>query len=98
MLPTGPRSLSTLSLWAFGAWLVPLVLLLSLEHVRPFAALFSSRAATYAYLTVHGLLTLLALVLGILTLVRGPARSRLIVSIPVLILLLYAAMLLAGPG
>jgi hypothetical protein len=93
-----PKDLLTLAILAFVAWLIPLVTLLILESFHLGATLFSSGVATYTYIVVHGLLTLGAIALSVLTLIRGPRRSRLIVIVPLVILIIYAGMLIGGPG
>lgn len=97
LIADAPRLLRW-SVWAFAVWIVPLVVLLSVEHLPWAAPIFASGVAAYAYLVVHGSLTLIALALGVLTLVRGPNKHRLIISVPVLILILYAGILIGGPG
>jgi hypothetical protein len=96
ILADAPR-LFRWSVGAFAAWIVPLVLLLSIEHLPSAAPIFASGFAAYTYLVVHGLLTLIALGLGVLTLVRGPTKHRLIICVPVLILILYAGIIIGGP-
>ena len=97
-IPADPKQLLKLSLLAFAAWSVPLLVFVLLQSLHLGAALFGSGVATYSYLILHGLLTVLALVLGVLTLLGGPAKSRLIMIVPVFTLLLYAGMLIDGPN
>lgn len=97
-IATNPRRLLIVSLLAFAAWLCPVVALLVLEGVHVGQALFSSRSATWVYLVIHGLLTIVAILLMGRILVRGPTSHRLIVVIPFLFLLIYAGMLVGGPG
>ncbi len=93
-----PKRLLNFALLGFAVWFVPLLTLMVLENLHFGEAFFNSALATYTYLIVHGLLTAVALALGVLTLLRGPTTNRLIVILPVVILLLYGGMLIGGPG
>jgi len=70
-----------------------------LESFHLGATLFSSGVATDTYIGIRVVLTLAAITLGVSTPIRGPTRSRLMVIVPLVILIIYAGMLIGGgPG
>ena len=92
-----PRHLR-LFFFAFGAWAGLLGLLLALGHTVEGKAIFASRASAPVYVGLQGILTSLAFSVGVWALVRGPNTSRLLVLLPLIVLAVYGAMLIAGPG
>jgi len=92
-----PRHLR-LFFFAFGTWLGLLGLALALEHSSVGKFVFTNPAAVSVYLGLQAILTVVALVLGVWTVVRGPNSGRLMVAVPMIVLAVYGAMALAGPG
>ena len=92
-----PRNLR-LFFFAFGAWLALLTLILAVEHSAVGQVVFASRASATTYLAVQVILTVVAFALGMVSLVRGPNSARLMVAVPMIVLAIYGAMVIAGPG
>jgi hypothetical protein len=97
-ITANPRRLLALSLLAFAAWFILLAAVLFVEHGRVGRAVFSSRASTVVYLGAQGLLTVVAIGLGVLTLIYGTIGGRLLVILPLAIWVIYGLMFIAGPG
>ena len=92
-----PRHLR-LFFFAFGAWIGVLGLALAVEHSSVGRVLFANKASASVYLGLQAILTVVAFALGVWSVVRGPNRGRLMVAVPMIVLAVYGAMALAGPG
>ena len=87
-----------IALLCFGVWATLLLAALLLEQTTIGEVVFSHESSAMGYLVVQVLALLAALGACIMTFVRGSAKDRLIVVIPTLCLLLYALILIGGPG
>ena len=91
-----PRHLR-LFFFAFGAWAGLLGLVQLVGQTSAGQVIFASPASASVYRGLQGILTIVAFVLGAWALVRGPNRGRLMVVVPMIVLALYGAMLIARP-
>jgi hypothetical protein len=86
------------ALTLFGIWLAFLVSALMLEHTSVGKFVFHRKLATIAYLVLQGLSGIAALAACLVILFRGSNRHRLIVVVPTVLLVLYALVVVGGPG
>jgi hypothetical protein len=82
----------------FGVWLALLMGALMLEHTSVGKFVFHRKVATVVYLGLQGLTGLAALAACVMILFRGSSRHRLIVVVPTVLLVLYALVVVGGPG
>jgi len=82
----------------FGTWLAFLLGALALEHTSVGRFMFHRKVATIVYLVLQGLTGIAALVACLVILFRGSNRHRLIVIVPTALLVLYALVVVGGPG
>jgi len=92
-----PRHLR-LFFFAFGAWIGVRGLALAVEHSSVGQVVFASPASVQVYLGLQAVLTSVAFILGVWSVVRGPNSGRLMVAVPLILLAVYGAMLIAGAG
>jgi hypothetical protein len=86
------------ALIGFGLWLGLLLASLAFEH-RAFARhLFDSDLGGSIYMGVAVALYVVAFAACLATLMLGSKRTRLVLLVPTLCLVLYGMMLVAGPG
>ena len=82
----------------FGTLLAFLLGALALEHTSVGRFMFHRKVATIVYLVLQGLTGIAALVACLVILFRGSNRHRLIVIVPTALLVLYALVVVGGPG
>jgi hypothetical protein len=82
----------------FGIWLAFLLGALALEHTSVGKFIFHQKGTAIAYLVLQGLIGIPALAACLVILFRGPNRHRLIVIVPTALLVLYALVVVGGPG
>jgi len=90
-----PRS-SRLFFLAFGVWLGILVLAQVLKHSSLGRAGFAGPMVWPVYVDVQAALTGIAFILGGWSLVRGPNGARRVVAVPMIVLAISGAVLIAG--
>ena len=91
-MPRVPR----LFFLSFGAWLGVLVLAQAIKHSSVGRVSFASPAVWTVYVGFQAGLTGIAFILGGWSLVRGPNRTRWVVAVPMIVLAVYGAVLLAS--
>jgi hypothetical protein len=91
-MPRFPR----LFFLSFGVWLGILVLAQTMKHSSVGRVGFASPAAWTAYVGIQGALTGIAFILGGWSLMRGPNRTRWVAALPMIVLAVYGAVLIAG--